>query len=165
MPHIVDLGVHRSSRGSGTIKISDLGAKSGQPFTAWVPYGLRGRAVKHARTGHAQQTFGTGVSTANSSKSIKMMARAVNISGDAKLVVAAFEDGAIRWLRLSDGNPLLDGGQNHPRFGAYYKKCAHGKQRCPETAWRRRAWWIAARGSAPLLAMISTTFLWFGATH
>jgi len=35
------------------------------------------------------------------------------------------------------GNPLLDGNQNHPKFGAYYKKLAQqarDKQRCPETA-------------------------------
>ncbi len=40
-------------------------------------------------------------------KTIPGEARAVNISGDAKLVVAAFEDGTIRWLRLSDGEELL----------------------------------------------------------
>jgi WD40 repeat protein len=34
-------------------------------------------------------------------------ARAVNISGDGRLAVAAFEDGTIRWYRLSDGEELL----------------------------------------------------------
>ena len=40
------------------------------------------------------------------------------------------------------GNPLLDGEQNHPRFGAYFKQraqLAREKQRCPETMWRRLA--------------------------
>ena len=40
------------------------------------------------------------------------------------------------------GNPLLDGDQNHPRFGAYFKKLAQrarDKQQCPETAWQRVA--------------------------
>ncbi|MGO9485859.1 MAG: tetratricopeptide repeat protein, partial [Rhodomicrobium sp.] len=40
------------------------------------------------------------------------------------------------------GNPLLDGRQNDPDFGAYYKKLAQrarDKQRCPETAWQRVA--------------------------
>ncbi len=38
------------------------------------------------------------------------------------------------------GNPLLDGDQHHPKFGAYFKKIAQrarDKQRCPETAWQR----------------------------
>jgi hypothetical protein len=41
-------------------------------------------------------------------------------------------------------NPLLDGNQNHPKFGACYKELAQrarDKQRCPETAWQR----VAAR--------------------
>lgn len=33
--------------------------------------------------------------------------RAVNVSGDGKLAVAAFADGTIRWFRLSDGKELL----------------------------------------------------------
>ncbi|MGO9485481.1 MAG: CHAT domain-containing tetratricopeptide repeat protein [Rhodomicrobium sp.] len=40
------------------------------------------------------------------------------------------------------GNPLLDGRQNDPEFGAYYKKLAQSardKQRCPETPWQRIA--------------------------
>ena len=40
------------------------------------------------------------------------------------------------------GNPLLDGNQSHPKFGAYYKELAQrarDKQRCPETAWQRVA--------------------------
>ncbi len=34
-------------------------------------------------------------------------ARAVNISADGRLIVAAFEDGTIRWFRLADGDELL----------------------------------------------------------
>jgi CHAT domain-containing protein len=37
---------------------------------------------------------------------------------------------------LGIGNPLLDGAQEDPQFGAYYKKiaeAAHDKQRCPKT--------------------------------
>ena len=40
-------------------------------------------------------------------KPIPGSARAVNISGDGKLIVAAFEDGTIRWFRLADGEGLL----------------------------------------------------------
>ena len=40
-------------------------------------------------------------------KPIPGEARAVNISGDARLVAAAFEDGTIRWCRFSDGEELL----------------------------------------------------------
>jgi uncharacterized caspase-like protein/WD40 repeat protein len=40
-------------------------------------------------------------------KSFPGVARAVNISGDGKLAVAAFADGAIRWFRMSNGEELL----------------------------------------------------------
>ena len=46
------------------------------------------------------------------------------------------------------GNPLLDGRQNDPEFGAYYKKLAQRareKQRCPETAWQRVAALVGLR--------------------
>jgi CHAT domain-containing protein/tetratricopeptide (TPR) repeat protein len=52
------------------------------------------------------------------------------------------------------GNPLLDGDQNHPRFGAYFKKraqLARDKQRCPETALQRVASLVGLRrGVAPM---------------
>ena len=35
------------------------------------------------------------------------VAWAVNVSGDGRLVVAAYGDGTIRWHRLSDGQELL----------------------------------------------------------
>ena len=39
--HIVDLGVPRSSRGSGTSKIKDLATKSHHEEGLWVPYGFQ----------------------------------------------------------------------------------------------------------------------------
>jgi CHAT domain-containing protein/tetratricopeptide (TPR) repeat protein len=51
------------------------------------------------------------------------------------------------------GNPLLDGPQNHPRFGAYYKKqaqLAHDNQHCHETAFQRVAALFGLRGVTPV---------------
>ena len=52
------------------------------------------------------------------------------------------------------GNPLLEGDQNHPKFGAYFKELARrarDKQRCPETAWQRFAALVGLqRGVAPV---------------
>ncbi len=52
------------------------------------------------------------------------------------------------------GNPLLNGDQNHPKFGAYYKELAQqarNKQRCPETAWQRVTALVGLRrGVTPL---------------
>ncbi len=40
-------------------------------------------------------------------KPVPDLAQGVNIGGDGKLVVAAYDDGTIRWHRLSDGQELL----------------------------------------------------------
>jgi CHAT domain-containing protein len=46
------------------------------------------------------------------------------------------------------GNPLLDGDQSHPRFGAHYKKQAaltRSKQSCTQSAWQRVATLLPTR--------------------
>ena len=56
--------------------------------------------------------------------------------------------GAASKPMIGFGNPLLDGDQNHPKFGAYYKELAQSardKQRCPETAWQRVAALVGLR--------------------
>ena len=56
--------------------------------------------------------------------------------------------GATTKPMIGFGNPLLDGDQNHPRFGAYFKKLAQrarDKQRCPETVWERVAALVGLR--------------------
>ena len=50
--------------------------------------------------------------------------------------------GAAKKPMIGFGNPLLDGDQNHPLFGAYYKRLAQSardKQACPEMVWQRVA--------------------------
>jgi CHAT domain-containing protein len=56
--------------------------------------------------------------------------------------------GAASKPMIGFGNPLLDGDQKHPKFGAYYKELAQrarDKQHCPETAWQRVAALVGLR--------------------
>ena len=56
--------------------------------------------------------------------------------------------GAAKKPMIGFGNPLLDGDQKHPQFGAYYRQLAQSardKQRCPETAWQRVAALVGLR--------------------
>ncbi len=70
-------------------------------------------------------------------KSIPGEARAVNISGDGQLVAAAFEDGTVRWHRLSDGEELL----------ALF---VHAKDR-RYIAWTPRGYYAASPGAEDLI--------------
>ncbi|MGO9483129.1 MAG: tetratricopeptide repeat protein [Rhodomicrobium sp.] len=63
--------------------------------------------------------------------------------------------GAASKPMIGFGNPLLDGDQNHPKFGAYYKKLAQrarAKQACPEVPWERVASSASRRGVTPVQA-------------
>ncbi len=70
-------------------------------------------------------------------KPIPGAARAVNISGDGKLLAAAFEDGTIRWFRLADGAELL----------ALF---VHAKDR-RYVAWTPKGYYAASPGAGNLI--------------
>ncbi|MGO9547618.1 MAG: caspase family protein [Rhodomicrobium sp.] len=70
-------------------------------------------------------------------KDVPGTAYGVNISGDGKLVVAAYDDGTIRWHRLSDGQELL----------ALF---VHAKDR-RFIAWTPRGYYAASPGAEDLI--------------